>query len=111
MASGQEVVKAAFDSLTAERMHDIFLELDIHNEPCDVCMERIMVACGVKLVTFEEWAKMRPREQGYIQYWQGDRPGSQLKGKENPWPRESREYQEYKEGSFQAMLDAQDSED
>ncbi len=63
-----------------------------------------------RLYTKAEFEQMTPRSQGYIQYMQGELPGSELKGVRNPYRRNSMEWLMWQEGAQQACAEAQDSE-
>lgn len=65
----------------------------------------------LKLITKAQWEKFSPRSQGYLIYWQGNLPGSELKNLTCPYRNGSKEQQEFDAGQFTAMLDAQDSEE
>ena len=65
----------------------------------------------IKLITKATWDKLSPKSQGYVAYWQGSFPGSELKDVTCPYPARSKEGKEYAAGEFTAMLDAQDSEE
>lgn len=65
----------------------------------------------VKLITKEQWDKMSPRSRGYIAYWQGNLPGSELKDVTCPYPVGTQGQKDYAAGEFTAMLDAQDGEE
>lgn len=64
-----------------------------------------------RLVTLIEYRTMTPFAQGYVVYWQGERPGSELKGFTNPYPLGSAKHLEWNRGQEKAVLDAQDSEE
>ena len=64
-----------------------------------------------KLYTKAEYDKLPPYEQGFIQYWQGEQPGSELKRARCHYPKESSERAEWDRGQLQATLAAQDGEE
>jgi len=64
-----------------------------------------------KLITLEEYEKMPPKAQGFINYMQADLPGSQLKGLHNPYPDGTTEANLWDEGQMMACLNVQDGEE
>lgn len=64
-----------------------------------------------RLITLAEWQTLTPRQRGYVQYWQGEQPGSQLKDEVNPYEAGSKQWEDYEAGQREAVLDAQDSEE
>jgi hypothetical protein len=64
-----------------------------------------------QLITKREYDRMTPQQQGYVQYWQGDQQGSELRGLENPYALDTTERARWDEGQRQACIDAQDSEE
>jgi len=63
------------------------------------------------LITKAEYDTLTPSEKGYIVYWQGSRPGSELKDEKNPYPEGSPEHAEWLRGEGIAVQNAQDSEE
>jgi hypothetical protein len=64
------------------------------------------------LLTLNEFRLLTPREQGYVSYMQGDLPGSELKEHQaNPYPKGSREWNEFIRGQCIGVQVAQDSEE
>lgn len=63
------------------------------------------------LMTKAMWEKLTPKNKGYVVYWQGNLPGSELKDVVCPYPLDSKERKEYAAGEFEAMMVAQDSEE
>jgi hypothetical protein len=63
------------------------------------------------LITKAEYDTLSPRTQGFIQYWQGGRPGSELKGLTNPYAAISKEHKDWDAGQANAVQEAQDSEE
>lgn len=66
---------------------------------------------STKLFPLCVWRNLPPKQQGYILYMQGDLPGSELKGMENPYLVGSIQYGQFQEGERAAVLAAQDSEE
>ena len=65
-----------------------------------------------ELVTYVEYQKLSPREQGFAAYVQGELPGSELRDHQaNPYPVGSFNAAEWRKGEFQGILAAQDSEE
>jgi len=63
------------------------------------------------MTTLEEYKKKLPKQQGYIIYFEAERPGSPLKDHQNnPYLEMTKEHADWEMGQFLAMLDAQDSE-
>lgn len=69
-----------------------------------------MIETKHRLITRAEWNTLPPRQKGFVQYWQGDIKGSQLKFETNPYREGTKEFDEYQRGEQEAMLEAQDSE-
>jgi hypothetical protein len=65
----------------------------------------------MKIITKEAWEKLSPRSKGYVLYMQGELPGSELKGLNNPYRKGSANAVKFEEGERIAVLEAQDSED
>lgn len=65
----------------------------------------------LRLITKAEYDALPPRSQGYAQYWEGAKPGSELKVEVNPYSAGSHEYYEWQRGQQLACQDAQDSEE
>ncbi len=65
----------------------------------------------VKLTTKEKYERLSPKSQGFIQYWEGRQPGSELKNLKNPYPPSSKAHDEWNKGQQLAVQAAQDSED
>ena len=64
----------------------------------------------MKLLTLEEFNQLTPQAQGYAVYMQAAWPDSPLKD-ENPYPAGTPEHLQFNNGSFAAMIDAQDDDD
>jgi hypothetical protein len=66
-----------------------------------------------RLITFKEFQKLSPREQGYAAYMQAEQPGSELKHHQNnPYVGVNDAFEKaWNEGQMAACLDAQDSEE
>ena len=62
-------------------------------------------------VTRAEYEMMTPYTQGYTWYWEGEQPGSELRGLTNPYAEGTAECAEWRRGASQAALDAQDGEE
>lgn len=65
----------------------------------------------VKLMTKKGWNELSPWYKGYVLYWQGKLPGSELKNMECPYAPKSQESKEFAAGELQAILDVQDGEE
>lgn len=65
-----------------------------------------------KLITKVEYFKLAPCDQGYVCYMQAEQPGSELKPHQyNPYASGSLNHIAWNQGQFNAMLEAQDSEE
>ena len=62
-------------------------------------------------VTLAAYKLLKPRAQGFVQYWEGDQPGSGLKDETNPYPAGSADFVEWEEGQQLACQAAQDLEE
>jgi hypothetical protein len=62
-----------------------------------------------KLMSLEEWAKLTPKQQGYVHYMQAEHDGSPLP-KEPPYKDGTPEAAQFAEGAMAGCLEAQDSE-
>ena len=66
----------------------------------------------MKLITLKEFRKLKPIEQGYVSYMQGDLPGSELKDHQaSPYEQGSREHELFRQGQQMGVSQAQDSEE
>ena len=57
----------------------------------------------MRLITKAEYDKLTPRQQGYIQYMQGEWPGSKLKYCHNSYPEGSAEYLSFIAGQMDGV--------
>lgn len=64
-----------------------------------------------ELVTKKAYDVMTPTAQGFVQYMEGDWPGSELKDLTNPYPENSERYHEWNHGQALGAQQAQDSEE
>ena len=62
------------------------------------------------LLTLEEYNGLSPLEQGFASYMQSSWEESNIPGK-NPYNEGTEEFEEFKDGSFRAMIVAQDFEE
>lgn len=64
------------------------------------------------IFTKKEFEALTPKERGFVVYWCGENPKQpNIPNEKNQYPVGSREYKQWDEGAFEAMLAAQDSEE
>ncbi len=70
-----------------------------------------MIDVTKELISKATYDNLSPISQGYVQYWQGAWPGSELRDEKNPYPEGSKQHIEWEQGQLRGALDAQDSEE
>ena len=88
---------------------------------CPVCSAKLVsdpidtplrcMGCTWHLISLSAWLGRDPFEQGYLLYMQSDWPTSELRGKKNPYPRDTPAWTEFCRGEQRATQSAQDGEE
>lgn len=62
------------------------------------------------MVSMKQYKKLTPMQQGWVAYMESERPGSELKGITNLYPKDSFDYQQWQLGAERAVYEAQEGE-